>query len=787
MDPSASTHLRVADGGPVLLDLEYYPQMNFHRGLDFIRIWPTVNRSTSSICGRRLRIQTRLVSILLCCVFVSFGCSETEMSIEQIRTFQAQGYFEHTIEPLRVRIDRGERDSETLLLYGVALSRSNLYSRALWPLKEAARDPEYFVSAMMQLAGSAYATGNHDLAIEILSEVLDQEPEFLPALRMRTFARLHSRRDYDGALEDAEHAIDLDPQSTTMLAPRIVALFGLERIDEAKVALDEFAERPPDPDAVEDEMTERVRALACVARAKLAEEEKNLELAGERYDACVEEFPSQAIAVHESMAFFGTDENGKGDRFDEILKAAYEAAPHDRSFRIAYARRQQLLGNVDAAKRVLEEAAEYGYPGAMLDLAGFLNNTGDVEAALDVYREALGEGASGAAFLLAFGEALISAGELDEALLVADETGPESHKAFIRGRVALKRMEYEKALEYLTQGVLLWPDNAVARYYAAIAAEGVGEIDRAIEEYRNSLRIDANAAESRKRLSILHLAEGDPRAALYILNYQTQKREALRSTDELALLELEALAWVGRAQQLPPELKDRISRPQFWGAAIAALAKGMGRREGAASAVALIKSADRLNLASPGAAPALRALIKNLAELGKTSEGVEYARAAAAMNPRNTESQTILGEALLLAGRLDEAEASFVRALALDATHRAGLVGRAKLAMARNQPDQALGFYDQVPKVDIEVLRGRAEALVRLGREAEAEAELILALSESPYDGSAAGQLAALKRSRGAEESEIRTLIALATRFGVGEARTTSGENSESELDPPSS
>ena len=125
-----------------------------------------------------------------------------------------------------------------------------MYSRALWPLKEAARDPERFVPAMMQLANSAYSTGNHDLAIEILGEILDREPEFLPALRMRSFARLHSRRDYEGALEDAEHAIDLDPDSTTMLAPRIVALLGLERAEEAKEALDEFAARPPDPEAV---------------------------------------------------------------------------------------------------------------------------------------------------------------------------------------------------------------------------------------------------------------------------------------------------------------------------------------------------------------------------------------------------------------------------------------------------------------------------------------------------------------------------------------------------------
>ena len=751
---------------------------------DPISIRPTANRSGFAFFGRILRSHTRFVATLLSCVLVLFACSETELSIGQIRALQARGYYEQTIEPLRIRIDRGERDSEILLLYGVALSSTRLYSRALWPLKEAARDPERFVPAMMQLAGSAYATGNHDLAIEILGDVLDQQPEFLPALRMRSFARLYSRRDYEGALEDAEHAIDLDPQSATMLAPRIVALFGLERVDEAKRALEEFAERPADPDAVQGEMTEQVRVLACVARAKLAEEEDDPELASQRYDECVEEFPSQPIAVHEAMEFFGSEEIGNSERFDEILKGAYEAAPHDRSFRIAYARRQQLLGNIDEATTVLEEASAFGLPGAMLDLAGFLNSAGDLEGALEVYREARAEGASGAAFLLAFGEALISSGEFDEALAVADETGPESHRAFIRGRVALKRMEYEKALEYLTRGVLLWPDNAVARYYTAIAAEGVGEFDRAIEEYRNSLRIDANAADSRARLARLHLAEADPVAALYILNYQTQKREPLRDTDELALLELEAIAWAGRAKQLPPGLEARISKPQFWGVAVAALAKGIRRRDGAIKAVEVIKNADRLDLKSAGAAPALRELIGNLAELGKASEGIEYARSAALINPRNAEMQTLVGDALLLSGEWDEADAMFVRALALDATHRGGLVGRARVATARNQPGQALAFYEQVPKIDAEVSRGRAEVLARLGREEEAEAELIRALGQSPYDGQAARQLVELKRALGVEESAIHSLVERATRFGVRES--TAGPREDSEADLPS-
>jgi len=180
----------------------------------------------------------------------------------------------------------------------------------------------------------------------------------------------------------------------------------------------------------------------------------------------------------------------------------------------------------------------------------------------------------------------------------------------------------------------------------------------------------------------------------------------------------------------------------------------------------VIKNADRLNLRSPGAAPALRELIRDLAELGKASEGIEYARSAATANPRNPESQTILGEALWLAGEPEEADSAFVRALALDATHRRGLLGRARLATVSNQASQALAFYDQILEVDAEILRGRAEALVLLGREEEAEAELTRALGQSPYDADAAGQLVELKRALGADDSEISFLVQRAARFG---------------------
>ncbi len=700
------------------------------------------------------------------------------MSLDEIDALQAQGRWQETIEPLRERVDAGSHDPQVLLRYGTALSLTGAHSQAFWPLQEAARDPEAFVPATMRLAYGAFNTGNHDLAIEFLSGVLEKDPENLNALQMRSLSRLYTRRDYEGALEDAERALELAPTAGDMLSARIVALLGLKRIDEAREAIDAFDADAEGENAEEEEsasMSREVRVLACVGRAKFAEEDGKLAVAAERYSKCVEKFPAEILAVAEAAKFFA--ERGEIERVDEIYRVAYEAAPENRTFRIVMARRQQLLGRPDEARKILEEAADSGYPGALIDLAGFLADQGETAEAIEIYRKARALGASGANFLLSFGELLISTGQYDEALSVAEDTGPESHKAFIRGRVALARHEYEKALGLFTQGVLLWPDNAIARYYTALAAERAGEIDRAIEEYRNALRIDAEAADARVRLARLHLAEGNPEAALYIIRYRGMGNERIRRNLEELGVELEGIGAMGQFAQLPPDLVSRIRSPTSWGEAVAAVARGLRRREGDEGVVSLIEGADRLDLTVPSSAPALLELVKSLASMGRFEDAIVHARRAAETNRDNAELRSILGEALLLAGELEGAEAAFEATLEIDGDYPAGLLGRARIALARNEPEVALRILEPLVGSSSEAARWRAEAFTRLGRVEEAEAELEKVLEADPYDGATALAMAELERGRSASEEAVERWLARAKRFGV----TVSSDEASSE------
>src|SRR4029434_710087 len=102
------------------------------------------------------------------------------------------------------------------------------------------------------------------------------------------------------------------------------------------------------------------------------------------------------------------------------------------------------------------------------------------------------------------GEAVVLAGRPDEALELAGKISGGAYQGLIRGRAALARGDPAEALRQLDEGIRLWPDTACARYYAALAAERTGNFQRAIEEYRYAMRIDARATDAYLRLAPLY-------------------------------------------------------------------------------------------------------------------------------------------------------------------------------------------------------------------------------------------------------------------------------------------
>ena len=144
----------------------------------------------------------------------------------------------------------------------------------------------------------------------------------------------------------------------------------------------------------------------------------------------------------------------------------------------------------------------------------------------------------------------------------------------IRARVAQERSQPAEALEHFDETFRLWPDNPWARYHSALAAETLGDFDRASDDYRYAIRISPGATDARVRLARIHQAEGRPRDALHMLLIRADAGMPL--DDEGQLLAMELWARAGMDEQLRIGLaKVKASRPEDLGRVAARASEGL--------------------------------------------------------------------------------------------------------------------------------------------------------------------------------------------------------------------
>jgi tetratricopeptide (TPR) repeat protein len=343
------------------------------------------------------------------------------------------------------------------------------------------------------------------------------------------------------------------------------------------------------------------------------------------------------------------------------------------------------------------------------------------------------------------------------------------HRDLVLGRVALEQGRAAEALEHFAAALLLWPDNEVARYYAALGAERTGDFDRAIAEYRYSIRGDPMSTDARVRLARLYEAEGEEELALAVLYHDTGRNPAGLDAEIVAA---RVTARLGRARQLRTVLA-RLARRDALGPSIAAAAEGARSRLGAAVAADWVLAVDRLDLTDPRNADALRVLVACLAEADRSGEAVAKTRSALAKHPEAAVFHAVHGDALRASGApVEEVRAAYTRALELDPDQSAAAqIGLARLAAESGDADAALDYYARAAVIesdDASALLASAELLISVERRPEAERQLEQALERDPYDDRSAARLAELLLERDAELDRALELAQRSVRFGGG-------------------
>lgn len=711
------------------------------------------------------------IGCLLCLAIA--GCAPSD-PLEAIRKQQAGGDFAGSLEPLRALLDERRDDAEVQYLYGRALALTGQTSLAEWSLREAMDDPEWLVPAGLQLAFGALQTGNYAIAIEATERLLEADPDNVDALLLRANAYAHSRVHPEEALADVDRILELDPDSVEAMEPRILALLALDRIDEAAGAIEELGRRID-----ESQQGPGVPAWHCATTALFADESGDAELARKRWAGCLERYPAHSNVVTNALAFY--DARGESTRSLEILRRAQQEEPGSRAYRLALAERLRRAGENEEAESLLREATKSEVPAlavaAWIDLAKHQQAVGDYVAAARAAERAVevarSSGDPPPQLLLEQADALLLAGELDRALAVAEEMTLAAHREMIRARVAQERGQPAEALQHFDEAFRLWPDNPWAHYYAALAAEAVGDFDRAIDAYRQSIRIAAAQTDARTRVARLHLAEGKPAEALTLLRLQMGSAP-LDLDGELLSLRLLG-AQTGQAEPLRRSLElFRRERPDQLGRALASAAEGARARAGPAAAVRLLRrweSEDLADLGDPRHAEALRALVRFSRGEGQGQEAEATVRAALRAHPEAPAFHEILGLSLELRGAPDDrVREAYARAVELDADNARALAGLGRLAQG-GDPGEALALFDRATAAepsDPEPQRDAARALIAQDQLHAAEERLEALLEDHPYEGGAAAQLVELHLARGLGTDRTLELAHRAVRFGGG-------------------
>jgi tetratricopeptide (TPR) repeat protein len=551
---------------------------------------------------------------------------------------------------------------------------------------------------------------------------------------------------------------------------------------------DPAAQDPADADAPEalaegEEKTPRAReAYWCTVRATFKREAGELKEAVEIVDACLQAHPADGELLSEAINVYGAA--GQYDRILEALRAAHAERPEEGGLRNALVSHLESIGRSDEAEQVMRDAlaAEQANDpprvvqtaAIWVDLAGFLIEAGRVEEGLDAYDEALellGDLAS-ADLRFRFADALILAKRYDRALEVIASSPVEVYPPMIRGRVAFERGDFETAFEELDQVALMWPDNAPTHYYLARSAEALGDLDRAVEEYRQAVRSDPTLIAPRERLVRLHLAEGRVRDADAIAGFVSAKKGGAPPSLALRLLDVEIRTRLGDEPDLAIAPDADHSAREVQAMTIDALSRGLERGSGTETAVdilAQIETQVQPRTRDLFARAQIELLMKHDESLDRA---VELARTKDRELPGRPIIDLALGRALVRRGiDLEEAERRLESVVAADPERADALASLGDLARSRGDLEASLGWYDRALASEPghwQSAAGRFAALRALGREDQARAALESYLAVgNPYDGHAALELA---QALDADSKQRRIALAhRAIRFGAGQ------------------
>ena len=703
--------------------------------------------------GEFMNRSVRQIAFSLLLLFASSsglgGCERGEVTRESVDALLNEGRADEALELVRSALDHDPDRADLQMVYGRLLVARREFYLALWPLREAARAPEYAIEARLLQARTQLTIGNNEEALAAVAEIFEREPENQEALSIQSSAHLAAMQ-LELALEDTDQLIELYPDDLAPVLTRVQALLLLERAEEAEETLTDLAARlKEDPGS----HPLALRARVCAAEARFKLESGDSEGWLEKASACADEFPSDHTTLKEILDALAQRQDSEKAMLR--INAALEAAPGDRELRFLLAEQHRKLGDSAAAEELLREGIALFERERAQDWRSLYEHFWQIKdfpqalAALERMIELTPNPST--ADLLTLGDTLIEAGDLERAKEVAGRLD-EGYRNLLMGRILITQRDLDGAREALHAGIRQWPNNAVARLLLGQVAASLGNLDEAMNEYIEAYRIDYGhnspgyeKTASAKEVGRIQLALGSfEQGAEFLINHIQSHPADLEALELLVL----AGARAGKTDFVASSLRQLAAVPAGFPRAVALQAELTSEVEGPAAAIRTI-ARWKPDLTSPTNAQILAVLLHQLALVGNHDKAIETAREATVAHPELAIFYALHAQTLERAGRdAKEVASTLDKAFRLDPESHLAAMVRGDLEAATGNLDAALEAYNQAALADT----SSSEPGLAAGRllaqhpqkQAEARVRFEQLLVDHPLESRAATALAIL-------------------------------------------
>jgi len=461
-----------------------------------------------------------------------------------------------------------------------------------------------------------------------------------------------------------------------------------------------------------------------------------------------------------SDLFMASSELGKAI---EVWRTAIEHAPEDIGLRTQLAEILYDHGRHDEAEAIYRETVElFDTRQAWQMLSVFLRRQGRITESREALEKALERSPQQPpALLFALADVLIAEGNYERAEKVADSLQEPSYRTLLRGSLALAKGDPAAALKFLESGLRLWPNNASARYLAGQAALHMGDLERALAEYREATRISEEGTDAALAMARIYFSLHKFPAAEQFAERHIKSRPFVNA--DAHIIAIRAATEQGLYDQTTGLLENLNSHEGMKAVALVELA-GVARKKGGAQAAVDAVLANDIDLTDAANALVLTALANDLLTLGRADEALARVDRSLAKHPDAPELLDIRARLLTRVGRVDEAKEVVAKTLEIDPDFAPALDIAATFAQQDGRLEESLMLFDRAAEADpgnADYAYSAAVVASQLGRTNESIDRLRKVVSLAPGHVQATNDLAWRLADAG---NELDLALDLATR-----------------------